>query len=85
MGNGERSGSGGRGDWPVRLATAIGVGIGGAIALLWKPEFFSGSLWLGLLGYGLFCAVGGILGRLVGGMLFRSPSSGPSGEKTGNS
>lgn len=78
MGNGERSGSG---DWRVRLATALGFGVGGAIALLWKPEFFSGSLWMGLLGYGLFCAVGGILGRLVGGCCLRSSIS-PSAEKT---
>lgn len=81
MGSGEPSGSGGPGDWQVRLATAIGVGVGGAIALLWKPEFFSGSLWMGLIGYGLFCAVGGILGRLVGGWCFRSSNS-PSAEKT---
>jgi hypothetical protein len=52
---------------------------GAAIALLWRPEFFSGSLWLGTLGFCLFMGVGAVLGRLVGGLLFRPSSGGPPG------
>lgn len=75
MGNGERSGSGGRGDWRVRLATGVGICAGAAIALLWRPDFFSGGFWLGMIGFCVFLVVGAVLGRLVGGLLFR-PSSG---------
>jgi hypothetical protein len=45
MGNGEQSGPGGPSDWRVRLATAVGVLAGAAIALLWRPDlrrFFDG-------------------------------------------
>jgi len=54
----------------------LGAGTGAAVALLWRPDFFSG-FWLGLLGFCIFVAVGAVLGRLVGGLLFR-PSSGGS-------
>ena len=83
MGNGERSSPGGRSDWPVKLAGMAGAGVGGAIALLWRPDFFSG-LWLGLIGFCLFIVVGGVLGRFVGGLLFRT-SGGPPRDKKGNS
>ena len=76
MANGERPGSGGRTDWPVRVATSVGILVGASVALLWRPEFFSG-FWLGMLGFCIFLAVGGVLGRLVGGLLFRPSSGGP--------
>jgi hypothetical protein len=74
MGNSERSGSGGRSDWPVRLATVAGAAAGAAVCLLWRPDL--GGPWLGLIAFGTVIGVGGALGRLVGGLLFR-PSSGP--------
>jgi hypothetical protein len=77
MGNGERSGQGGGSDWRVRLATAAGLLVGAAIALLWRPDFFGGGFWMGTLGFCLFMGVGGVLGRLVGGLLFRPSSGGP--------
>jgi hypothetical protein len=77
MANGERSGSGGRSDWPVRLATGLGVLAGGAVALLWRPDFFGAGFWLGLIGFCVVVGVGGVLGRLVGGLLFRPSSGGP--------
>jgi hypothetical protein len=77
MGNGERSGSGSQLPWQVRLATGVGTVAGAAAALLWRPDFFGGGFWLGLIGFCLFCGVGGVLGRLVGGLLFRPSSAGP--------
>jgi hypothetical protein len=78
MENGERSGSGGRSDWPVRLATGVGTVAGASAALLLRPEFGeSWEFWPGLIGFVVFCAVGAVLGRLVGGLLFRPPSGGP--------
>ncbi len=75
MGNGERPGSGGRSDWPVRLAIGVGAGTGAAVALIWRPDL--GGFWPGLLGFCTFTGVGGVLGRLVGGLLFRPSSGGP--------
>jgi len=75
MGNGERSGSGGRSNWPVRLATGAGAGAGAAVGLLWRPDL--GGFWPGLIAFGIVPGVGAVLGRLVGGLLFRPPSGGP--------
>ena len=77
MGNGERSGPGGPSDWRVRLATGVGIGAGAALALLWRPDVFGGGFWLGMIGFGVFMAVGAVVGRLVGGLLFRPSSGGP--------
>jgi hypothetical protein len=77
MGNGERSGPGGLSDWRVRLATAVGLCAGAAIALLWRPDL--GGFWPGLLGFCVFMVVGAVLGRLVGGLLFRPSPGGPTG------
>jgi ABC-type nickel/cobalt efflux system permease component RcnA len=77
MGNGERSGSGDRGEWPVRLATGLGTCAGAAVALLLRRDL--GSFWLGLLAFVLVTGLGGLLGRLVGGLLFRSPDRRPPG------
>ncbi len=79
MQNGERSGPGGRYDWRVRLATAVGIIAGAAVALLWRPDFFGGGFWLGLVGFCVFMGAGAVLGRLVGGLLFRPSSGGPPG------
>jgi hypothetical protein len=77
MGDGERSGSGGRSDSRVRLATSVGLLAGAAVALLWRPDFFGGGFWLGLVGFCVFMVVGAALARLVGALLFRRPSGGP--------
>ena len=71
MGHGERFGPGGQGDWRVRLATGVGAGTGAASALLWRPDL--GGFWPGLIAFGIMIGVGGVLGRLVGGLLFRRP------------
>jgi hypothetical protein len=71
MGNGERSGSGGRNDWRVRLATMLGFGADASAALLWRPSLE--GLWAGPLGFGLVTGVGGVLGRLAGYLLFQRP------------
>jgi hypothetical protein len=73
MGNGERPGSGPRSNWPVSLAT--GAGAGAAVGLLWRPDF--GGFWPGLIAFGIVTGVGAVLGRLVGGLLFRPSSGGP--------
>ena len=77
MVNGERSARDGRIDWRIRLATAVGIVAGASVALLWRPDFFAGGFWLGLIGFCVFLAVGAVLGRLVGGLLFRRLSGGP--------
>ncbi len=81
MANGQPPGSSGQSDVAVRVATIVGVLVGAATALWWRPEFFEG-FWLGLLGFVLFVAVGGFLGRLVGGLLFRPSSATPSEDRT---
>jgi hypothetical protein len=62
-------------NWPVRLATGAGAGAGAAIALLWRPDL--GGFWPGLIGFGIVTGAGGVLGWLVGGLLFRPSSGGP--------
>ena len=79
MGNGERSGSGGRSDYPVRLAIGVGTIVGAAIALfvvrpLVDPPL---PLWLGMIAFVAMCGVGGVLGQLAGRLLFRPSSGGP--------
>jgi hypothetical protein len=79
MGNDERSGSGGRGDWPVRLAGMIGAGAGAAVALFVVKPLVELPFWLGVIAFAAMVGVGGILGRLVGGLLFRPSSVHDSG------
>ena len=83
MANYEKSGLARRYDWRVRLATAVGGAAGAAIALLWRPQLFAG-FWLGLLGFILMYLAGAVLGRLAGGLLFRSYSDGPPDHPTGS-
>jgi hypothetical protein len=73
MADAKQSGSRRRLNGPLRIAGAVGGFAGAAIALLWCPDFFSGGLWLGLLGFVTFTAVGIVLGRLAGLFLFRRP------------
>ena len=75
--NGERSGSGDRSNWQVRLATMAGAGAGAAVGLLWRTDL--GGFWQGLTAFGIVTGVGAVLGRFVGGLLFRPASGGPPG------
>jgi hypothetical protein len=78
MENGERSGSDGRSDWPVRLATGAGTATGAAVALfVIKPLVDIPGFWPGLIAFVAVTGVGGVLGRLVGGLLFRPSPGGP--------
>ena len=78
MGNGERSGPDGRSDWRVRLATGGGTVAGAAIALfVIKPLVDIPGFWPGLIAFVAVSGVGGVLGRLVGGLLFRPSPGGP--------
>jgi hypothetical protein len=71
MENGDQSGSSGRSDGPVRLATAIGGGGGAALGLLVRQDL--GGFWPGVIVFGAVIAVGALLGRLAGSLLFRRP------------
>jgi hypothetical protein len=82
MGNGERSGSGGRSDWPIRIAGMVGTaaGLGGVMLVAAWADLRGrgwGGLWVGLILVAVGISVGLVLGRLVGGLLFRPPSGGP--------
>jgi hypothetical protein len=78
MGNGERCGSVGRSDWQIRLFTGAGTVAGAAVALLViKPLVDIPGFWPGLIAFVAVCGVGGVLGRLAGGLLFRPSSGGP--------
>jgi hypothetical protein len=77
MRDGERSDTGGRSDWLVRLSGAVGACVGAAVALfVVKPLLGDLGFWPGLIAF-VVVVVGALLvGRLVGGLLFR-PSGGP--------
>jgi hypothetical protein len=78
MGNDERSGSGGLSDWPVRLATGAGTVGGAALGLfVIKPLVDIPGFWPGLIAFVAVAGVGGVLGRLVGGLLFRPSTPTP--------
>jgi pantoate kinase len=78
MGNGERSGSGSWSDWRVRLATGVGTAAGAALGLfVIKPLVDIPGFWPGLIAFVAVTGVGGVLGRLVGGLLFRPSPGGP--------
>jgi hypothetical protein len=72
MGNGERPGSGGGGDWRVRLATGVGTVAGATVALfVIKPLVDIPGFWPGLIAFVAVSGVGGVLGRLAGYLLFQ--------------
>lgn len=78
MANEERSGPAGGLSWPVRLATSIGVLIGASVALfVIRPLVGELPFLQGMLAFGAMCGVGGVLGRLVGNLLFPPSSEGP--------
>jgi hypothetical protein len=78
MGNGERSGSGGRSDGRIRLATGVGTVSGAALGLfVIKPLVDIPGFWPGLIAFVAVTGVGGVLGRLAGGLLFRPSPGGP--------
>jgi hypothetical protein len=85
MSKGERSGSGGQGDWPVRLAGAAGGGGGVALALLLGPLVGIDGFWPGMIAVAVAGSVGCVLGRLAGGFLFPPSSGGPPEDKKGTS
>jgi hypothetical protein len=74
MENSEQQGSGGRADWPVRLAGAVGGLIAGALGLLVKSLVEPPWQWgLGAFAFVGMIVVGIILGQFVGSRLFRKP------------
>jgi len=73
MGSGEPSGPGGRRDWPVRIAGAVGGAAGVAAALLLGPLAGIDGFLPGALGVLVGAGAGDALGRLVGEVLFRRP------------
>lgn len=71
MGTGERSGSDGRSDWPVRLATGVGTCAGAAVALFVVKPLVQLPFWPGMIAFVATAGVGGVLGRLAGRLLSR--------------
>ena len=72
MGNGEQAALGVRDNWQIRLGAAVGCGVGAAIALfVVRPLVGQLSFWPGLISFCALIIVGGVLGRLAGGMLSR--------------
>jgi hypothetical protein len=77
MGNGKRSGPGGRDDWRVIITTMVTVAgcLGGAMLL--GPVVGINGFWPSMLAVVVTTVVGIVLGRLVGRLLFRPPAGGP--------
>jgi hypothetical protein len=75
MVSGEQSGPGGRDDWRVRITTGVAVAACMGGAMLLGPGVGINGFWPGMLAIVVAISVGIVLGRLVGGLLFR-PSSG---------
>jgi hypothetical protein len=71
MGNNDRSGSGSRDDGRIRLATGVGTVVGASVALFVIKPLVELPFLLGLLAFVLVCGIGGVLGRIVGQMLYR--------------
>lgn len=77
MESGERSGPGGRDDWRVRIAVMVGVAVCMAGAMILGPVVGINGFWPGTLAIVVAIIVGCVLGRVVGGLLFRPSSAGP--------
>jgi hypothetical protein len=73
MENSDQSGSGGRDDWRVRITTMVATAACVAGAMLLGPVIGINGFWPGMLAISGAIVVGGILGPLVGGLLFRRP------------
>lgn len=73
IGNDERSGSGGRTNWPVVLAGCVGAAAG--IVLSGLAISLSGleGFWPGVIGAGVGAGLGVFLGQIVGARVFRRP------------
>jgi predicted permease len=76
MKNSEQSGSGGRIDWPFRLAGAVGAALCGGLALLVMSLADLHLFPLGLIVFLAAIAVGIFLGQFAGSFLFRRPPEG---------
>jgi hypothetical protein len=70
----ERSGSGDRNVWRVKLATGVRTVAGASVGLVLRRDL--GSFWLGRLAFGVVTATGGVPGRLADGLLFRPTAGG---------
>jgi hypothetical protein len=77
MGDGERSGSGRRNDWPVLIGGMLGCGAFGAVALFVVKPLVELPLWLGTIAFCTMIVVGTVLGQFIGRRLFRPPSGDP--------
>jgi len=73
MGNGKRSGSGGRTNWPVNLAGCVGAGAGVALSFLVGALADLRGFWPGMIAVCVGGGVGVVLGRLAGSLVFRRP------------
>jgi len=71
MGNSERSPEGGRDDWRVRVSAMVGVAACMTLALIFGPMVGVNGFRQGILAMAGAIIVGGVLGRLLGGKLFR--------------
>jgi hypothetical protein len=77
MGSGKQSGPGGRDDWRVRIAGAVGGLITGALGLLVRSLDLRWPWGLGAFAFVGMIVVGIVLGQLAGRRLFRPASGGP--------
>ena len=64
-------------DWRVRLTTGIAVAGCMGAAMLFGPAVGINGFWPGLLAISVAIIAGTVLGRLLGPLLFRSPSNRP--------
>jgi hypothetical protein len=73
MGNGERSGSGGRRNWLVDVAGAVGGCAGVALGMLVLTLADLHEFWPWTIACSAGAGVGAVLGRLAGSRVFRRP------------
>ena len=70
-GNGDQSGSGSRRNWRIDVAGGVGGMAAATVGLLLKTDL--GGFWPGMIAFVAVVAVGILLGRLAGSLLFRAP------------
>ena len=83
MGNGERAGSRGRSDWPVRIGGVVGGAAGATVALFVVKPLIDLPFWLGPIAFVAVVVAGIVLGQLAGWLLLRPSSGGPPDDKKG--